>query len=118
MALVEAVFNNGAITGTASALTLQSTPTTFALYPNLPNPFNPETTIRFELPWAAEVQLAVYDVLGQKVKTLVSGSLQAGLHSAVWQGRDELGAQVGNGVYLYRLQAGGFIQMRRMLLLK
>ena len=116
--LTAAVFNNGGITGTASGLISMVTPQTFALHPNVPNPFNPETTIRFELPQAAEATLEVFDVLGQKVKTLVRGALQAGTHSAVWHGRNELGAQVGNGVYLYRLQAGEFTQMRRMLLLK
>ena len=116
--LVRATFNNGEITGTASGLGSLATPKAFALHPNVPNPFNPETTIRFELPHAAAVKLKVFDVLGQQVRTLVSGSLQAGTHSAVWHGRNDLGAQVGNGVYLYRLQAGEFTQMRRMLLLK
>ena len=113
-----AVFNNGEIIGTASGLTSMATPQTFALHPNMPNPFNPETTIRFELPQAAETRLEIFDVLGQKVLTLVAGQLQLGIHSAVWDGRDEGGIQVGNGVYLYRLQAGEFTQMRRMLLLK
>ena len=118
IALTNAVFNNGEIIGSASGLTVQATPQTYVLHPNMPNPFNPETTIRFELPQATEATLEVFDVLGQKVKTLVSGSLQAGTHSTIWHGRNDLGAQVGNGVYLYRLQAGEFTQMRRMLLLK
>ena len=116
--LSNAVFNNGGITGTASGLTSMATPDAFALHPNVPNPFNPETTIRFELPQAAIVKLEVFDILGQKVRTLVSGSLQAGTHSAVWHGRNDAGVQVGNGVYLYRIETDGFTQMRRMLLLK
>ena len=116
--LSEAVFNNGGITGVASGLTSMATPTSFALHPNVPNPFNPETTIRFELPQATEVKLEVFDILGQKVRTVVSGVLQAGAHSALWHGKNDAGTQVGNGVYLYRLQAGEFTQMRRMLLLK
>ena len=117
-ALVRATFNNGEITGTASGLTSLATPNAFALHPNMPNPFNPETTIRFELPQTATIQLDVFDILGQKVRTLVAGSLQAGTHSAVWDGRNDAGAQVGNGVYLYRIETDGFTQMRRMLLLK
>ena len=116
--LTDAIFNNGGLTGTASGLTSLATPQTFALHPNVPNPFNPETTIRFELPHAAEVKLEVFDILGQKVRTLVASPLQAGTHIAIWHGRNDAGAQVGNGVYLYRLQAGEFTQMRRMLLLK
>ena len=117
-ALVRATFNNGGITGTTSGLTSLATPNAFALHPNVPNPFNPETTIRFELPQAATVRLEVFDILGQKVRTLVSSSLQAGTHSAVWHGRNDAGIQVGNGIYLYRIETDGFTQMRRMLLLK
>ena len=116
--LVRATFNNGDIEGTASGLTIQATPATFALYPNMPNPFNPETTLRFELPHAAEVKLEVFDILGQKVRTLVASPLQAGTHTAIWHGRNDDGVQVGNGVYLYRLQTDEFSKMRRMLLLK
>ena len=116
--LTDAVFNNGEITGTASGPTTLIAPTTFALHPNVPNPFNPETTIRFELPHAVEVKLEVFDILGQKVRTLVSGHMESGTHAAIWDGQNETGAQVGNGVYLYRIQANEFTQMRRMLLLK
>ena len=116
--LADAVFNNGDVTGTASGLISLVVPTTFALHPNTPNPFNPATTIRFELPQAAEVKLEIFDILGQKVRTLVASPLQAGTHSAVWHGRNDAGVQVGNGVYLYRIETDGFTQMRRMLLLK
>ena len=116
--LTDAVFNNGEITGTATGLTSLITPPTFALHPNVPNPFNPETTIRFELPHAAEVKLEVFDILGQKVRTLVTGALPSGTHSAVWHGRNDAGNPVGNGVYLYQIQAGEFTQRRRMLLLQ
>ena len=116
--LTDAVFNNGGITGTASGLISIAKPTTYALYPNVPNPFNPETTIRFELPQAVEVKLEIFDVLGQKVRTLVGGSLQACMHSTVWNGRNDDGMQVGNGIYLYRLQAADFVTVKRMMLLK
>ena len=115
--LVRAAFNDGAIEGViSSAVSMQ--PRAFALHGNMPNPFNPSTTIRFELPQAAGVQLEVYDLLGQKIRTLVDASLSAGVHSAVWDGRDGRGQTLGNGVYFYRLQAGEYAQMRRMMLLK
>lgn len=93
-------------------------PTTPVLRANMPNSFNPSTTIRFELPQLADVQLDIYELLGQKVRTLVAGQRSAGRHEAVWDGRDASGILVGNGVYFYRLQAGELAQMRRMLLLK
>jgi YVTN family beta-propeller protein len=93
-------------------------PLAFALYAPQPNPFNPETTIRFDLPTAGAVRLEVYDVVGQRVRVLVSGDLRAGLHQVTWDGRTESGMPVSSGVYLCRLQAGGSTQMQRMVLLK
>ena len=78
----------------------------------------PSTTIRFELPQLVDVRLDVYDLLGQKVRTLVAGERSAGGHEAVWDGRDGSGQLVGNGVYFYRLRAGDYVQMRRMMLFK
>ena len=91
---------------------------TVALYANWPNPFNPETAIRFDLAQGGAVRLEVFDTLGQKVKTLMAESRPAGAHRVVWRGVDERGVGVSSGVYFYRLQAGDFSQMRRMLLLK
>lgn len=118
VSLMEAAFNDGAIEGNGLGLTLQAAPPAFALHPNTPNPFNPETTIRFALPQTADVELVIYDALGQKVRTLVAAQLSAGVHALRWNGRNEAGIQVGNGVYFYRLQAGAFSQVKRMLLLK
>ena len=115
---VRAEFNDGAIAGVASGVMASVTPGVFVLHPNVPNPFNPSTAIHFELPQRADVRLAVYDLLGQKVRTLVAAELAAGAHRTVWDGRDAAGRAVGNGVYFYRLQAGEYVQMRRMLLLK
>jgi PKD repeat protein len=112
------------------SLRVRLVPERFALSQNFPNPFNPETTIRFDLPVDAEVRLELFDVLGQRVRTLASGWLSAGGQRVVWDGRDEAGSAVGNGVYFYRLQADAwrsdalrsadlrFVQVRRMLLLK
>jgi 1,4-alpha-glucan branching enzyme len=93
-------------------------PTEFALDQNYPNPFNPTTTIRFQLPQSSFVRLMVYDLLGREVAKLVEGGVNAGLHVASWDGRRSDGLQVGSGVYFYRLEAGSFSQIMKMLLLK
>ncbi|MCB0306205.1 MAG: T9SS type A sorting domain-containing protein, partial [Calditrichaeota bacterium] len=93
-------------------------PAQYALEPNYPNPFNPNTVIRFQLPEAQEVRLTVYSILGQKVRTLISERLAAGYHQAVWDGLNERGAQMSSGMYIYRLEAGKFQQVRKMILLK
>ena len=93
-------------------------PTVFALHTNYPNPFNPSTTIRYQLPQSAEVRLEIFDVLGQKVRTLVAETQPAGFHRMVWDSRNQTGNPVAAGVYLYRLRAGDFEQVRKLLLLK
>jgi hypothetical protein len=117
--LVRAAFNDGAIEGVGSAFSPQFVvPTAFALLPNTPNPFNPETTLRFALPHEGVVELSIYDALGQQVRVLVDEVRAAGAYAAMWDGRDALGKQVSSGVYFYELRAGEYRQMRRMLLLK
>lgn len=81
-------------------------PKVFQLHPNFPNPFNPSTTILYELPRASEVEVAIFDLLGKRVRTLVQGRQQAGQHRLSWDGSDDRGANVPSGVYLYRLNAG------------
>lgn len=93
-------------------------PTSFGLSQNVPNPFNPTTTISFQMPEAGQVRLAIYNALGQEVQTLVQEFRDAGNHAVVWNGRDALGRQVASGVYFYRLEADGFQQARRMMMLK
>ncbi|MFQ6091412.1 MAG: FlgD immunoglobulin-like domain containing protein [bacterium] len=93
-------------------------PTTFALDQNYPNPFNPETAIGYQLPETGHVTLAIYNVLGEKIRTLVASHLDAGRYSAVWDGRDESGHEVASGMYIYRLEVGDFVMARKMLLLK
>jgi hypothetical protein len=85
---------------------------------NVPNPFNPSTTIRFELAREEDVRLEIYDPAGRLVKRLVNDHRGAGPHSVKWNGRDEAGDTVASGVYFYRLQAGSFVQTQRMVLLK
>ncbi len=104
--------------GGAVGTETQEVPGDYALWPNYPNPFNPQTRITFALPEASDVRLAVYDVLGREVVRLVSGSYPAGTHAVTWDGRDAAGTPVPSGVYLYRIEAGRFTQTRRMTLLK
>jgi hypothetical protein len=97
---------------------MHEVPQMFALHANYPNPFNPSTTIHYQLPASSQVRLELYDVLGQKVRTLVHGAQSAGHYQAVWDGRNEVGDRMAAGVYFYRLQAGEFIQVRKLLLMK
>jgi len=93
-------------------------PTEFALHDNYPNPFNPTTTLRFDLPEVSNITLTIYNMLGQKVKTFNMQSTPAGYHSLTWDATNDLGQQVGAGVYLYQLQAKDFVKTRKMVLLK
>jgi len=94
------------------------TPARFALLPNVPNPFNPSTILRFELESACEATLRIYDVAGRLVATLVDEPLGPGVHEVTWEGRDINGKPVATGVYFYQLRAGNFVANRRMSLLK
>ncbi|PKN80791.1 MAG: Gingipain R [Candidatus Cloacimonetes bacterium HGW-Cloacimonetes-1] len=94
------------------------TPVITALNGNYPNPFNPETAIRFAVKDSGPVRLSVFNIKGQLVKTLVNNSMSAGNHSVVWNGKDNSGASVSSGVYLYRMEAKGFTQTRKMMLMK
>lgn len=94
-------------------------PTAFALHTSYPNPFNPQTAIRFDLPQASRVSLRIYDVAGRLVRTLAeSEAHQAGRREIVWRGKDESGRQVSAGVYFCRLEAGAFQATKRMTLIK
>lgn len=90
----------------------------FVLHQNYPNPFNPTTVISWQLAVSSHVELAIYNLLGQKIRTLVNARQPAGSHQVEWNGRDEAGREVANGVFLYKLTAGDFVQSRKMLLLK
>lgn len=96
----------------------QIIPAAFSLGQNYPNPFNPSTTISFSLPNKASVNLSVFDLLGRRVKTLISAELPAGLHNIIWDGRDETGSNVSSGIYLYKLDSSGANVARRMTLLR
>jgi len=88
------------------------------LYENYPNPFNPTTTIRFDLPIASDANLVIYNMLGQKVRTFQMNNISPGAHTIKWNATNDLGAQVSAGIYLYQLQTEGFIKTKKMILLK
>lgn len=93
-------------------------PTVFELDQNYPNPFNPTTDIAFALPVQSNVELTVFNVLGQKVATLASGVMPAGKHQITWKSTNDDGQAVASGVYFYRLTTDKFTDTRKMLLLK
>jgi hypothetical protein len=93
-------------------------PDKFELEQNYPNPFNPVTQISFSLPKSANVKLEIYNLLGQKVVTLYEGQLQAGNHQILWDGKNFKGELVSSGIYFYRLQAGDFMNIKKMILVK
>ena len=93
-------------------------PELFTLYQNFPNPFNAETTIQYDLPEAVQVELVIYNVSGQKVRTLIKKIEMAGEKSIVWDGKDDRGFPLGSGTYLIRLRSGDFNDIKRMVLLR
>jgi hypothetical protein len=93
-------------------------PSAFELSQNYPNPFNPSTIIKFALPKASNVQLKIYDLNGQLVSTLVNEVKSAGYHSVRWSGKDSFGKNVASGIYLYVIDAAGYRDTKKMLLIK
>ena len=96
----------------------QALPLAAALHQNFPNPFNPSTEIRFDIPTARNVELRIYNQLGQTVRTLVDNRMKAGSYRLKWDGKTEAGHSVSSGVYFYSLEAGDFSQIRKMTLVK
>ena len=97
---------------------VEPVPLVNALHQNHPNPFNPSTTISFSLKSRGHANLAVYDVAGRLVRVLIDGVMEAGPRDVTWDGRDNAGRGVASGVYFYRLEAGEFIETRKMVLLR
>jgi len=95
-----------------------SEPTSYALQQNYPNPFNPTTTIEYELPVTGQVEMSIYTILGEKVVTLVNEVEKAGFYRVQWNGRDMNAHSVASGVYFYRVHAGQFTSVKKMLMLK
>lgn len=93
-------------------------PYAFNLDQNRPNPFNPSTTVNYSLARKSQVNISIFNILGQKVVTLVNGEQEAGRHEAVWEGRDSNGHTVASGIYFYKMIAGDFVQTRKMALMR
>lgn len=102
----------------AGVLDIQSTPTEFSLLQNFPNPFNPETTIQYNLAESADVTLHIYNVVGQVVRTLVAERQSAGRYRVQWSGMDDRGVPVSSGIYFYEIRAGKNKDVRKLMLLK
>ena len=100
------------------SLDILSVPTRYALHQNYPNPFNPVTDILFDLPEAGPVELVIYNLMGQVVKTLVNSELTGGYHKIRWNGLSDKGAPVATGMYFYQISAGSFHATKKMVLLK
>jgi hypothetical protein len=92
-------------------------PRQFTLHQNYPNPFNPETTIEYDLPQAGQVRLTIYNLLGQRVRTLVNNWQPAGPHHVSWAGTGESGVKSVSGVYIYELKSGDTLLRKKMVLL-
>ena len=93
-------------------------PTSFALNQNYPNPFNPQTNLSFDLPKAQNVSLDVYNILGQQVATITSGSHEAGSYTYTWNGTDNQGKDVPSGIYFYSLRTDEFSKTNKMMLIR
>ena len=100
------------------SLSVESTPTEFALLQNFPNPFNPETTIKYNLAEGTNVSLRIYNVVGQVVRTLVAEQQSAGRYTVRWNGSDDRGVSVSSGIYFYELRSQGFQDVKKLMLLK
>jgi len=99
-------------------VTVPELPTTFSLSQNYPNPFNPSTVIEFTVPQRSRVLIEVYNLLGQRVTTLVDEPMAPGIYRTVWNGNDRNGKPVGSGIYFYRLKTDRYVATKKMLLLK
>jgi len=97
---------------------VETLPVNFSLGQNYPNPFNPSTTISFSIPRTEMIELQIYNIRGQIVRTLVNEQMSPGHHAVMWDGRDEQGHAVSSGVYLYRINAGDYSETRKMTLVK
>ena len=96
----------------------EGVPGVFALHQNYPNPFNPVTSIRFDIPELSFARMEIYNLLGQRVRTLFHGAVEPGYHITQWDGKNDNGEELPSGMYLYKLHAGSYIAMEKLVLLK
>jgi hypothetical protein len=95
-----------------------SLPTEFALFNNYPNPFNPVTNITYDIPEVSDVTLEIYNVMGQRVRTLATGSHEPGRYQIMWNATNDYGQGLSSGMYIYRIQAGDFVSVKKLVLMK
>ena len=93
-------------------------PVGFAIYPNFPNPFNPITQIRYDIPKDNLVNITIYDIQGHNIRTIINKKQDLGSHSCYWDSKNDLGGRVAAGVYIYSIQSGEFKATKKMVLLK
>ena len=96
----------------------ENLPTEFALHNNYPNPFNPVTNILYDIPEVSDVTLEIYNVMGQRVRTLVEGSHEPGRYQITWNATNDFGQGLSSGMYIYRIQAGDFVSVKKLVLMK
>jgi len=97
---------------------IKAIPDEYALHHNYPNPFNPTTTILYDVPQEGHVSMVIYDLMGREITKLMNGRMDAGYYSMQWNGKNSFGSMVSAGVYFYQIQVNGFVQTKKMLLLK
>jgi hypothetical protein len=97
---------------------VKTIPSGFSLAQNFPNPFNPETKIRFQIPKTSQVIVIIFNNLGQEIRQLVNKQYKAGQHEILWNGRDNSGRAVASNMYIYQIQAGEFVDMKKMMLIR
>ena len=105
-------------TGEQVSIIDETLPITYNLYNAYPNPFNPITTLRYELPETGLVNIIIYDMLGRQVRTLLNQAQDAGFKSVIWDATNDYGKPVSAGIYLYQIQAGEYMQTKKLVLLK
>jgi len=93
-------------------------PDVFALHNNYPNPFNPVTNITYDIPEVADVKLEIYNIMGQKVRTLATGSHEPGRYRVLWNATNDYGQGLSSGMYIYKIQAGDFVSVKKLVLMK
>jgi hypothetical protein len=112
------IVSSGPIFCKRAAEEIAQIPDKFDLHQNFPNPFNPETEIRFDLPEEAHVKVVIIDLLGREVRKLIDRNIAAGYHSVVWDSRDNSGQIAASGVYLYQMSAGKFRDVKKLTLVR
>jgi len=115
---VSILFNRTIIVNVEDEEDIDQLPKQFSLSQNYPNPFNQSTEIEFALMNSGFVSLEIYDILGRKVRALVSENLSAGYKSVLWDGKDNSGKEVASGIYFYQIKIGDFSEAKKLVLLK